>query len=64
MDCSNYAGISFNATDNSSTCPSNAGTYCDGADCTGTPFTINAGTTNKNIAITVYTGKLGYLACV
>ena len=63
-DCSNNSGISFNAADNTSTCPSNDGNYCDSLDCTGTPFTVNSGTSNKNIAITVYTGKLGYLACI
>jgi hypothetical protein len=63
-DCSNNGGIAFNATDNSSTCPANNNTYCDSLDCFGTPFTVNSGTSNKNIAITVYTGKLGYLACV
>ena len=64
VQCSDNSGISFNATDNSSTCPSNTATYCDNLDCTGTPFVINAGTSNKNIAITVHTGKLGYLLCL
>ncbi len=64
IDCASGNGISFNATDNSSTCPSNAATYCDNTDCLGTPFTINSGTSNKNIAITVYTGKFGYLVCL
>jgi hypothetical protein len=57
-------GISFNATDDTSTCPANSFTYCDNLDCLGTQFIINSGTTNKDIAITVYTGKLGYLYCV
>lgn len=64
LDCSLGTGISFNASDNTSTCPSNAANYCDNADCTGTPFTFNSGTSNKNIAINVYTGKLGYLYCL
>jgi len=63
MGCDSGLGISFNAADNTSTCPSNSGVYCDNADCFGTPFTINSGTSNKDIAITVYAGKLGYLAC-
>jgi len=64
MGCDSGLGISFNAADNTSTCPSNSGVYCDNADCFGTPFTINSGTSNKDIAITVYVSKLGYLACV
>jgi hypothetical protein len=64
VDCTNFLGISFDATDNSSTCPGNNATYCDSLDCFGTPFIINSGTSNKNIAITVYVSKLGYLACV
>lgn len=63
-DCGNNNGISFNATDNSSTCPTNAANYCDDGTCTGTPFSFNSGTSNKNIAITVTTSKFGYTACV
>lgn len=57
--------ISFNAADNTSSCPSNSITYCHDYDtCTGTPFSFNSGTSNKNIAVTVFTGKLGYVICV
>jgi hypothetical protein len=63
-DCSNATGISFNGANNTSTCPSNTGTYCDDNTCLGVPFIVNSGTTNKDVAITVFVGKLGYLACL
>ena len=63
LNCSGNC-IYFNAADDTSTCPANSGVYCDCADCFGTPWTINSGTSNKNVAITVYASKLGYLACV
>lgn len=63
-DCGNNNGISFNASDNTSTCPSNTANYCDTGDCLGTPFSFNSGTSNKNIAVTVVTNKFGYTACV
>jgi len=63
-NCSNATGISFNGADNTNTCPSNSGPYCDDNTCLGTPFTVNSGTTNKDVAITVFVGKLGYIACV
>ena len=64
LSCGTNSGISFNGADNTSTCPSNTATYCDNIDCFTTPWTINSGTSNKNIAITVYVSKLGYLACI
>ena len=57
-------GLTFNAEDNTSTCPSNSGTYCEDLTCTLTPFSFNSGTSNKNIAITVFVNKFGYLQCV
>jgi hypothetical protein len=55
--------VYFNAADNTSTCPANATTYCDNGDCLGTPFSFNTGTANKNVAVTVYTDKAGYVQC-
>jgi len=63
-DCGNNNGISFNASDNTSTCPSNTANYCDTGDCTGTVFSFNSGTSSKDIAINVFTNKFGYSACV
>ena len=57
--------ISYNGVDNNSTCPANNATYCyDFENCTGTAFSINSGTTNKDIAVTVYVSKLGYQICI
>lgn len=62
--CTTAEGVSFRATDNSSTCPSGGTTFCDSGDCLGTPFSFNTGTTNKNIALTVVTSKFGFTACI
>jgi len=64
VSCDTLTGISFNGADNTSTCPANSAVYCDNVDCFTTPWTINSGTTNKNVAITVYAGKGGYIACI
>jgi len=61
-DCGTVTGISFNAADNTSTCPSNDAIYCDDFGCYN-PFIFNSGTVNKNIAITVYAFKFGYMSC-
>ncbi len=64
-DCGTNSGISFNAADNTSTCPSNSAAYCNNGDCGDPlPWSFNSGTSNKNIAINVYTSKFGYLACI
>lgn len=53
--------ISFNAVDDTSTCPANEGSYCWDYDlCTGiSAFSFNSGTVNKNIAINVFVFDLG-----
>jgi len=57
--------ISYNGVDNDSTCPSNAASYCyDFENCTGTAFSFNSGTTNKDVAIGVFTSKIGYSICI
>ena len=57
--------ISYNGVDNDSTCPSNAANYCyDFGACTGTAFSFNSGTINKDVAINVFTSKIGYQICI
>lgn len=57
---SSGTGIYFNASDNTSTCPSNTDAYGDDGTCQGQQFQFNTGTSNKNVAITVYATKIGY----
>jgi hypothetical protein len=61
-DCNNpqAAGVGYNATDDSSTCPGNSINYsCFRDDCS-LAFVFNSGYVNKNIALNVYTSKFGY----
>jgi hypothetical protein len=64
VDC-NGVGIYFNVADNSSTCPANSATYCDDntVSCYPSTYSFSSGTSNKNMAVTVYAGKIGYLSC-
>jgi hypothetical protein len=56
--------ISYGGVDGDSACPSNVADYCyDYDSCTGTAFSFNSGTTNKDVAIGVYVTKLGYVVC-
>ena len=64
-DCGTSAGISFNAAADTTTCPSGTANYCDDGTCLGTPWSFSSGTSStKDVAITVYTSKFGYLTCV
>jgi hypothetical protein len=57
--------ISYNGVDGDSACPSNAADYCyDYDSCTGTAFSFNSGTINKDVAINVFTSKIGYAVCI
>ena len=57
--------ISYEGIDNDSTCPENDATYCyDYDSCTGTAFSFDSGTTNKDVAINVFVGKIGYQICI
>jgi hypothetical protein len=57
--------ISYEGIDNDSNCPANDATYCYDYDlCTGTAFSFNSGTTNKDVAINVFTSKIGYSVCI
>jgi hypothetical protein len=60
--------IAYNAADDYKTdeCPGNLDTYCYNYDsCTGTEFSFNSGTVNKNIAINTFVGKDGnYVSCM
>jgi hypothetical protein len=60
-DCNGpTAGLGYNATDDSSTCPGNSINYsCFRDDCS-LAFVFNSGYVNKNIALNVYTSKIGY----
>jgi hypothetical protein len=57
--------ISYEGIDNDSTCPANDANYCyDYGSCTGTAFSFNSGTINKDVAINVFTSKIGYQICI
>jgi hypothetical protein len=57
--------ISYGSADGDSGCPSNVADYCyDFENCTGTAFSFNSGTTNKDVAIGVFTNKIGYQICI
>jgi hypothetical protein len=57
--------ISYGGVDNDSACPTDDATYCyDYDSCTGTAFSFNSGTTNKDVAIGVFTSKIGYQICI
>ena len=63
--CEGLSFISYEGMDNDSTCPPNDATYCyDYDSCTGTAFSFNSGTTNKDVAVTVYVSKIGYQVCI
>ena len=56
--------ISYDGVDNDSACPF-TNTYCyDYDSCTGTAFSFNSGTTDKDVAIGVYVTKIGYVVCI
>lgn len=57
--------VSYNAADNTSTCPSNTAAYCyDYGAPSGTAFSFNSGTTNKDVAVNVYIQQnVGYSVC-
>jgi hypothetical protein len=56
--------ISYGVVDGDSACPSNDASYCYDFDaCTGTAFSFNSGTINKDVAIGVFTNKIGYQIC-
>ena len=56
--------IQFNAADTDE-CPANEGNYCYNYDeCSGTEFSFNSGTVNKDVSIRVYVTKAGiYVSC-
>ena len=56
--------ISYEGIDNDSSCPENEANYCyDYDSCTGTAFSFNSGYVTKDVAVNVYTSKLGYQIC-
>ena len=63
VEACTIGGVQFGAADNKSTCPT-VYNYCDDGSCLGVPFSFNTGTSAKNIAVTVYTSKFGYTACI
>ena len=63
VEACTIGGVQFGAADNTSTCPT-VYNYCDDGSCLGVPFSFNTGTSAKNIAVTVYTSKFGYTACI
>lgn len=59
--------IAYNAADDTDECPGNLDTYCYNFDsCTGTEFSFNSGTVNKNVSINTFvSGKSGgYVSCM